>query len=739
MDNLPTIKFTPAYSGGRLRMDPRQWPLPTVFDIDGIEERPQEVPIVRDHDQNKKVGQTTSINYDDGKIVAEGVVLNYGIDPDADKIVELSKRGAKLQASVATCLIDGADVERVEPGRTATANGRTFEGPVEIVRKWRLKEISVVTLGADDDGTSVVIGNAALGKEEEEPAFYAPRGANQQEKNMKKSFNWQNLFKGLGFAPNVAKSAAARVGKAADGDLTEEEVIDAIEEAKKAANEDDDGTDDPEKAALSAFAEEMGVNADELNEDALKVLQAAFARFGKAAEEGTEDKSAACEDPPPEDPNKTSASAKAESGKTTAPRTGAANWSRTKYPVDNLGRFVETVDSSRRPTAARIAEASLFASNGARTETLKGLGYSDAEIDEATRKENRNLTPLALMFRAGAASYGDCSVDRITDELRKAQTRLRLIEVGIAPPRVAQAAGQLSTIDIPNVLANVMYKSMLSGLNMIDDPTDQIARVVTARDFRPQYFVDLLASGDMKRAKANGELEKLKVSDTSYSVQAETRGYEIGITYQQIVDDDMQALQDLPKIMGRKAAIRKQRAFFETFTKASSLPGITGNPVLNLAGLDAGIGKLETAVDGDNDPLGLKGKFLIVPPALKGTAYSLTMASTLIEGATGSPTGLTIVPNEKKYAEQLNVITSPFLGSGGPFSSSWGDGKWMLLCDPVDTPLMLLSYYQGQKEPTVKSVYGDAEIDGVTIKLWWSFGISVANKKACAVSTGAGS
>ncbi len=739
MDKLPTIKFSPAYSGGRLRMDPRQWPLPTVFDIEGLEERPQEVPIVRDHDQNKKVGQTTSINYDDGKIEAEGVVLNYGIDADADKIVELSKRGAKLQASVATCLIDGADVERVDAGQIATANGRTFEGPVEIVRKWRLKEISVVTLGADDDGTSVVIGNAALGIQQEEPPFYAPRGVNQQEKPMKKSFNWANLFKGLGFSSHVAKSAAARVGKAADGDLTEEEIIAAIDEAKKAAEEPEEANaaDDDEKAALCAFAEEMGVDAEELDEEALKVLQAAFARFGKA-EGGEEEKSGEAEDQPPEEePPKTTANA--GRGKTTAPRTGAANWSRTKYPVDNLGRFVETVDSSRRPTAARIAEASLFASNGAKPETLKALGYTDAEIDESTRKENRNLTPLSLMYRTGAASYGDCSVDRIPDELRKAQTRPRLIEVGIAPPRVAQAAGQLSTIDIPNVLANVMYKSMLSGLNTIDDPTDQIARVVTARDFRPQYFVDLLASGELKNAKANGELEKLKISDSSYSVQAKTKGYEVGITYQQIVDDDMQALQDLPKIMGRKAAIRKQKAFFEAFTGASSLPSISGNPALSLAGLDAGIGKIESLKDADGDPLGLKGKFLIVPPALKGTAYSLTMASSIIEGATGTPTGLAIVPNEKKYAEQLNVITSPFLGSDSDFATKWGDTKWMLLCDPIDTPLMLLSYYQGQKEPTVKSVYGDAEIDGVTIKLWWSFGVSVANKKSCALSTGAGS
>ena len=86
--NLPKISIDPAYSGGLLHLDPKAWPYPVVFDVAGVEERPQVIPIIRDHDQGKKCGQTTAIYYDDGKIAAEGELLNFGIDDAANKVAE---------------------------------------------------------------------------------------------------------------------------------------------------------------------------------------------------------------------------------------------------------------------------------------------------------------------------------------------------------------------------------------------------------------------------------------------------------------------------------------------------------------------------------------------------------------------------------------------------------------------------------------------------------------------------
>ncbi len=767
---LPTIRFDPAYSGGLLHMDPTQWPFPTVFDIDGLEERPQVVPIVRDHDQGKKVGQTTSVSYDDGKITAEGAVLNYGIDPDADKVVELAKRGSALQASVATGFIKKEDVEFVPAGATARANGQTFEGPCEIVRKWRLKEISIVTIGADDDGTRAIIGEAA-------GYFVAPRQQTSRGGDMSK-FNWSKLFKGLGMSEAAARDAADRVGKAADGP-TVDEVLKEIEDAGVKIDEE-------EKAALCAFAEDVGIDPEKLDEDELKVLEACFAKFGKAkrgkAEDGEgnpedeEEKAALCafaEEIGAGDPEKLDEDelkvleaafakfGKAKRGKAEdgsegekkegearkgaassgVPRSGAAAWSRTKFPVDVLGRYTRKAWSgSSRPTASRVAEASLFTANGTSGETLERLGYTKEEIDEAQRAENRSLTLRGLIYRTGEAQAGYCDEGKIADVMRKAQYLAQRAEYepGL---RVARAAGELSTVDIPNVLANVINKSMLSGIQMVADPTDAISRVVAARDFRPQYFISLLASGEFADVKANGEVENLALSDKRYENSAKMRGMELRIGYETIANDDMNAIQEVPKLMGRKAGLRKQKIFFDAFTTAAAaaspnnLPGVSSNPALNLAGLDKGCAAFRGLKDDDNDPIGAFPKFLIVPPALEGTALSLVQASEIVSGSTGESTGLAIVPNIKRYASRFEVVTSEYLGAASPFSSNWGDKKWTLLADPSDIPLMILSYYQNQKTPTIKTVYGDTELDGLRYVLYWGVGVSVAEKKSCVVSS----
>ena len=96
-EKIPRIFFNPAYDGGRCNLDPVSWPYPVVFDIAGMEPL-QVIPIVRDHDQNQKVGQTGRIKYGPEEITAEGRMIHIGIDEAAGKVLALWKRGAKLQA-----------------------------------------------------------------------------------------------------------------------------------------------------------------------------------------------------------------------------------------------------------------------------------------------------------------------------------------------------------------------------------------------------------------------------------------------------------------------------------------------------------------------------------------------------------------------------------------------------------------------------------------------------------------
>ena len=137
-----------AYTGAEIR---QAWSRePIVIDLSGMAV-PANVPIVFGHDYalESVLGQGSArIGTDlviDGAILAESEA--------AGQVVKLGDKGYQWQASV------GADVDEqtlVAAGDTVTVNGRTFTGPVRIVKRSTLRECSFVTLGADG-ATAVTI------------------------------------------------------------------------------------------------------------------------------------------------------------------------------------------------------------------------------------------------------------------------------------------------------------------------------------------------------------------------------------------------------------------------------------------------------------------------------------------------------------------------------------------------------------------------------------------------------
>ena len=129
-----------GYTGGELR---QAWSRePVVIDLAGMQ-IPDVVPIVAEHDYRIEsvLGQGTA-RVDGGGLAVDGAIL---ADTDtARQVVALGDAGYRWQASV------GADVfdhEVVPAGQTATVNGRAFDGPVRVVKRSLLRELSFVPSG----------------------------------------------------------------------------------------------------------------------------------------------------------------------------------------------------------------------------------------------------------------------------------------------------------------------------------------------------------------------------------------------------------------------------------------------------------------------------------------------------------------------------------------------------------------------------------------------------------------
>ena len=150
--SLPRFSMV-AYTGGPMRLG--GWRQPVIVDLAGLAIPSQSRPIRFGHDMTSGVGHTDSIRIVEGRLVAAGVVSRDTFA--AKEIVASAKNGFPWQASI------GATIEQFEfvrANQTVLVNGREHQGPVNVVRKATLGEISFVDLGADGESSASIAASA---------------------------------------------------------------------------------------------------------------------------------------------------------------------------------------------------------------------------------------------------------------------------------------------------------------------------------------------------------------------------------------------------------------------------------------------------------------------------------------------------------------------------------------------------------------------------------------------------
>ena len=148
---LPRFRMV-AYTGNPMRV--AGWRHPVVLDLAGLAVPSQSRPIRFGHDPLAGVGHTDAIQVENGQLIASGVVSRD--TPAAREVVTSARNGFPWQASV------GASVEEfefVKENQQVAVNGQTFTGPLNVVRKATLGEISFVDLGADGRTSASVAAN----------------------------------------------------------------------------------------------------------------------------------------------------------------------------------------------------------------------------------------------------------------------------------------------------------------------------------------------------------------------------------------------------------------------------------------------------------------------------------------------------------------------------------------------------------------------------------------------------
>jgi phage major head subunit gpT-like protein len=194
-------------------------------------------------------------------------------------------------------------------------------------------------------------------------------------------------------------------------------------------------------------------------------------------------------------------------------------------------------------------------------------------------------------------------------------------------------------------------------------------------------------------------------------VTLSTYGKLFAISRQAIINDDLQQLAKVPRLMGRAAKRTLGALVYGVLTANPTMQD--GNALFhashgNLAGSgaaisEASLGAARAAMARQTDEagiatsVGIKPKYLLVPPELLDLALKITSAETS-PGDAGRP------PNAVR-----NIAT--------PISDGRLTGTaWYLAADPADTDTIEVTYLNGNKEPVLEQRAGWS-VDGAEFKV----------------------
>lgn len=591
-----------AYTGGPMQV--WGWRHPVIVDLAGLAIPSQNRPIRFGHDPSCGVGHTDAIRVEDGRLVATGVVSRA--TPQAQEVVTSARNGFPWQASIGAFV---QEFEFVKENQKVLVNGREFTGPVNVVRKATLGEISFVDLGADGATQAIV----ASRTQEKEP--------------MDNSNNP---------APNVqAKSDAPMAAEPTAEPQTQE----------------------PTKPALNAQAE-----ADRII--AIQKVCAGFPEIeAQAIEEG---------------------------------------WDVRKASLE--------VVRARRPSAPKVIGDSQPEWAGAMAAALAYRG--GVEPPEPIRAEASKLRSMPLSVMARRC----CELDGVH------------VSANASPYELIQAA--FSTRSLPNILKDSARKILLDGYAAIDRASLRVARVIEAVDFKPHTLARLTGQYRMEKVAPDGELPHATVTDQGYTVKVDTYGRLVGLTRQDVINDDLGAFLDVPRQIGRGAALALEQAFWSMIEAASTFFSI-GNKNLvtgaasafGVKGLDGAIAKLRKQTDEDGNPIKARPRFVAVPPDLEASATQVYTSNVLlIAGSTDKVMGV-----NNPHANKYEPIVSEYLT---------GTSAWYLIADPMDIAAFCVALLRGQTEPTIEETSPDPKYLGTLWRGYFDFGVALVDPRGAVKNAG---
>lgn len=401
----------------------------------------------------------------------------------------------------------------------------------------------------------------------------------------------------------------------------------------------------------------------------------------------------------------------------------AEGWSLDKVEATVLKAELEDVRASRAPAGApgiisgdkdlsfRTLEAAVCIQGKlANVEKI----FSERELEAASKTFRRGLG-LQELFCIAAAMNGH---------------QVRSFKQD--PQGVLRAA--FSTIEMSGLLSNTANKFLLDGWNAIDQSWRAITKVGNVSDFKQMSSYRMHAGGGYQLVNGTGEIKHGALAETGYTNQAQTYAELFAITRQDIYNDDLGAITNVPMILGQDAAHKFNDIFWTLFVGTGIFHPSFGNYFsgastnLQLSSLATAESMFWAQTTPSGKPLGIKPSILLVPPQQATTARQLFNSTEV------RPTSTAKEPVGNPFAGLYQPVVSPYLSSAGIASSS--QLAWWLLADPRVLATMEAVFLDGKETPTVETADADFATLGVQMRGYHDFGVNTHERRAGVKSKG---
>lgn len=296
--------------------------------------------------------------------------------------------------------------------------------------------------------------------------------------------------------------------------------------------------------------------------------------------------------------------------------------------------------------------------------------------------------------------------------------------------RALQHRGLHTTSDFPGILGSSVKKILAGYYKTAPADYRYLVRDIGMTDYKAVNRYGLSQGPALLEVKEHGEYTRGSLAEQAEAMQLKKYGRILGITREMIINDDMGALNDIPRMWAFAVSQLQQNLVFQQLINnplmgdgfalfSAQHNNLMTASALTDANLQLAITALETqtgfsAPGEDVQYMALKAKYLIVGPSQKYTALKLTTAIT-------SPQSVSAI----NLFSDLQVKVDPRITGT----------KWYVAADSSQVDLIGLMYLIGEQGPQLDERLG-FDVDGVEFKVRLDTGAKVLDHRGFVYNPG---